>query len=52
MQTTRSIGPYIVTCDFGTSVEGARTDGAYLLGVIYDGDHATISTTLARGLAT
>ncbi len=35
-QTGKSIGPYIVTCDFGTSVEGASVDGAYLLGVIYD----------------
>ena len=36
MQTSKSIGPYIVTCDFGTSSEGARTDGAYLLGVVFD----------------
>lgn len=35
-QTNKSIGPYLVTCDFGTSIDGARTDGAYLLGVIYD----------------
>lgn len=36
METSKSIGPYIVTCDLGTSVEGARSDGAYLLGVIYN----------------
>ena len=36
MQTSKSIGPYVVTCDFGSSTEGVRTDGAYLLGVVYD----------------
>ncbi len=32
----KSVGPYLVTCDFGKSVDGARTDGAYLLGVVFD----------------
>ncbi|MGI6401260.1 MAG: carboxypeptidase regulatory-like domain-containing protein [Thermoguttaceae bacterium] len=50
MQTTRSIGPYIVTCDFGTSVEGARTDGAYLLGVIYDDADADHFYDVGEGL--
>ncbi len=36
LQTAKLIGPYVVTCDFGSSVDGARTDGAYLLGVVYD----------------
>ena len=35
-QTNKSVGPYLVTCDFGTSVDGVRTDGAFLLGVVYD----------------
>lgn len=34
--TPKSVGPYLVTCDFGRSVEGVRTDGAYLLGVVLD----------------
>ncbi|MDO5308979.1 MAG: CAP domain-containing protein [Planctomycetia bacterium] len=36
MNTTKSVGPYLATCDIATSVQGARDDGAYLLGVIYD----------------
>lgn len=35
-QTTKSVGPFVVTCDFGSSVDGTREDGAYLLGVLYD----------------
>lgn len=34
--TSKQIGPYATTCDLGTSVDGARSDGAYLLGVVYD----------------
>lgn len=34
--TSKAVGPYVATTDFGTSVLGARTDGAYLLGVVFD----------------
>ncbi|MCF0233904.1 MAG: hypothetical protein HUK22_02865, partial [Thermoguttaceae bacterium] len=35
--TTRSnLRPNDVVCDFGTSVESAKREGAYLLGVVYD----------------
>ena len=34
--TSKAVGPYVATNDFGTSVLGARTDGAYLLGAVFD----------------
>ena len=34
--TSKAVGPYVATTDLGTSVQGARTDGAYLLGVVFD----------------
>lgn len=34
--TSKMVGPYVATNDFGTSELGARTDGAYLLGVVFD----------------
>ncbi len=40
-QSDGSVGPFLVTCDFGVSVDGARSDGAYLIGVVFndaDGD--------------
>ncbi len=38
ISTTRKaeIGPNVATTDLGTSVLGARTDGAYLLGSVFD----------------
>ncbi|MBQ9370929.1 MAG: hypothetical protein IJU03_01945 [Thermoguttaceae bacterium] len=36
LQTNKSVGPSLTTCDFGTSQDGARSDGAYLLGVVYN----------------
>ncbi len=50
LQTSKSIGPYIVTCDFGSSVEGVRTDGAYLLGVIYDDSDSDFFYDVGEGL--
>ncbi|MBR4832856.1 MAG: carboxypeptidase regulatory-like domain-containing protein, partial [Thermoguttaceae bacterium] len=34
--TKKDVGPNVATIDFGTSVLGARTDGAYLLGSVFD----------------
>ena len=50
MQTSKSIGPYIVTCDIGSSTEGVRTDGAYLLGVIYDDADSNFFYNVGEGL--
>lgn len=50
MQTSKSIGPYVVTCDFGSSTEGVRTDGAYLLGVVYDDKDSDFFYDVGEGL--
>lgn len=51
METSKSVGPYVVTCDFGSSVDGARTDGAYLLGVVYDDADSDFFYDAGEGLA-
>ena len=49
-QTSKSVGPYLVTCDLGTSVTGARTDGGYLLGVVYDDLDGDVFYDVGEGL--
>ncbi len=52
VQTTNAIiGPTIVTCDFGSSVEGSSTGGAYLLGAIYDDADGDYFYDAGEGLA-
>jgi len=48
--TSKKIGPYVATTDFGTSVLGARTDGAYLLGVVFDDSDRDLFYDAGEGL--
>ena len=48
--TSKAVGPYVATTDFGTSVLGARTDGAYLLGVAYDDSDRDLFYDAGEGL--
>ena len=48
--TSKRIGPYVATNDFGTSELGARTDGAYLLGVVFDDSDRDLFYDAGEGL--
>ncbi|MBQ1277188.1 MAG: hypothetical protein IIY07_00925, partial [Thermoguttaceae bacterium] len=48
--TSKAVGPYVATTDFGTSVLGARTDGAYLLGVVFDDSDRDLFYDAGEGL--
>ena len=50
LQTNKSVGPSLTTSEFGTSLDGARTDGAYLLGVVYDDANADLFYDSGEGV--
>lgn len=49
--TSKAVGPYVATTDLGTSVLGARTDGAYLLGVVFDDSDRDLFYDAGEGIA-